>query len=60
MAQPSVVAAHDNISTMDEVFLTVLCLRRLAPTIVGTRIHTEQLSRRLWFSSSPLLSASEK
>ena len=40
----------DNSSTIDEVFSDCLAYAAGPHTIVGTRIHTEQLGLRLWFS----------
>ena len=47
--------SHDNISTIDEVFSDCFAYAAGPHTIVATRIHTEQLGGRLWFSQAPWL-----
>ena len=53
MEQRGVVAAETISVLLMKLFPIVLCLRhRAPPTVVGTRIHSEQLGRRLWISQT--------
>ena len=48
--------SRDKISSIDEVFSDCALPTPPAPTIVGFRIHPEQLGRRLWISQTTWLS----